>query len=287
MGILRKVYLLNGVIAIAAACLIFCNSNAQDTEHLNKIDPLIIYKMANQFVNFTSEAIKASDELNDAKSIDENLDKSSIYLKSETIDGAKAFAMLAALKSEDFKIGLDAEANKIGANELIILLTQNPDKIIEIPGFESAKQYAGAAFGNLEAKTILSAEKITKASYDIQKLNWSKNIIDKKVHMDALDNNYNASTDFAAIDADTIITEGAKITPINNNIIAAAALFQLDNYDGAYTLLKPNSGNFCVKRAFLNIKQCIAATRYPFEHAFCLSKHSYTEPLNCASAAVK
>jgi hypothetical protein len=46
-------------------------------------------------------------------------------------------------------------------------------------------------------------------------------------------------------------------------------------------------GRMCMNRVQLNVRQCLAASRHPFEHSFCLSQHSFGETHKCVSEVAK
>jgi hypothetical protein len=69
--------------------------------------------------------------------------------------------------------------------------------------------------------------------------------------------------------------------------VLAASYRLLGDEVTATELLDKPMGRMCMNRVQLNVRQCIAASRYPYEHAFCLSQHSFGEALSCIKTSVR
>lgn len=75
--------------------------------------------------------------------------------------------------------------------------------------------------------------------------------------------------------------------PLDKRFLVAAAFFvQGDDVESA-RLISRASGRMCMTRAQLNARQCLAASRYPYEHLFYLARHSFQASAGCVRGTIK
>lgn len=73
----------------------------------------------------------------------------------------------------------------------------------------------------------------------------------------------------------------------SDSLLAAAALLAVRDDAGAAGIVAGSTAATCTRRGYLNLRQCLAAGRFPYEQTFCLSVHSYAEQLGCLSDATR
>jgi hypothetical protein len=262
---------------------------------------LSLINIAGYLPQFTSEAENAASKtgLSNAINIGNSIDRVPLLGRTETIDGAKAYAILAASQSQAFRNGIEQIGASYGRDGMIAKIIANPAMVRSIPGYSEAKTYAGTATGEQFAKIDTAAATVKKAAYDLQLQSWAKVAQDKQIHLTKMASNWNlplqqsnfdpksiSYTPVQLADTGTETNSGASIANVNDDVIAAAALHILRADSETLTTMKIGSGSSCAYRAYLNSRMCMSATKYPFEHAFCISEHGQEEVKDCFAEAV-
>lgn len=248
-----------------------------------------IYKLAGNFAEFISETSRAAsnDGLSSAAKIDESVARSTTLTRASTIDGAKAYAVIAALRSSEFTGNIKSIANFGGKDALIAKLKSDPTSVRNIEGYLSARNFSSMALGSAYTSISKASAKINQAAYDLQLVKWSKIESPKEPRLNAVAQNWTKDVSFKPVSDYSFSYANGSNEPVNDKILVAAALVALGEGNEAINFLTPNSGKSCATRAYLNLRMCLAATRYPYEHTFCLAKHSYEEFNSCARSATK
>lgn len=250
-----------------------------------------IYSLAGQFSALVSETRRAalSANLGSAASIALSVDRSPRLTRASTIDGAKAYAALAAARTPEFANNVKRLAETMGRENFIAHINAEKQALRAIPGFASAKSTASAALGSAYETISVSSAIIGQAAYDLQRERWSMVEQAKQPRLDAVAASWNGPISQISYSNDNVAaTEpSARNEPINDKIMLAAALIAIDDTQGALNAIGRDSGKFCTNRAYLNLRQCLAATRYAYEHTFCLSRHAYSDFESCAKEATR
>lgn len=248
-----------------------------------------IYNHAGYFAAFFAETRRASraENLSSPETIAESLDHSSFYTRHEVIDGSKAFAAIVATRNQAFVDGITIKAQEVGSNNLVQILKYNPSWVRNIDGYDEAKAYAANSLETVFSKIDTSSQTILQSSYDIQKYKWSQLPQDKAPHLSEVDASLEKPLIYNEINGDMFNSSGNNKIIINDKIMAAAVMMRLKDNTSAIEILSLGSGKPCAKRAFLNVKMCLAASKYPYEHTYCLAKHAYSETNACAIEALK
>ncbi len=248
-----------------------------------------LYELAGQFSALISESRRAaqSSSLASAREIAQSVDRSPRLTRASTIDGAKAYAVLAALHSTEFRENVTRVASELGHDNFKSRLSADPNAIRQIRGYSEAKSFAAGALG--DAYTIIndSSAVIRQASYDLQRQQWSKVEQAKQPRLEAIALSWNAPARRDGVQTANFATNARNNEPINDKILVAAALSAIGDDAAALNALGRDSGKFCANRAYLNLRQCLAATRYAYEHTFCLSRHGYSDFSECAQSATR
>lgn len=252
-------------------------------------------RLALRFVNFVDETQNAAkiESLSNAQNIANFVDNSPFYTRADTIDGAKALAIISAHKSQIFIENVKNISNFIGKDIFIQKLNENPELIKTIKGYEDAQMRANNVLEYSFAKIENAKSIIAQASYDLQKEKWSIIATDKQPRLEATQAAWNKEinlndSEFSKLSEFLNLNQTEyKAAKINDKYIIAAAILEISNEENALKIINLNSGKFCANNAYLNLRMCISATKYPFEHTFCLAKHGYEEFENCAKSAIK
>lgn len=259
----------------------------QSTPQVEANDSLSsLNNMSKIYTAFGEETARASDINNysSASSIASSVINSPNFTRVEMVDSAKAIAILAAIKSPSFRQGIDNIINFTGKDTIIAQLENNPALVKSIQGYDEAEGYASSATSQVFDKIENSAATLHQASYSMQKEAWSQAEQEKQPILDKIKETWENYSDIAAVSY-TPAPSSSNIQ-INDKIMAAAALYLLNDNEGMMRMLDIGSGKSCTFTAYLNLRMCIAASKYPYEHSFCLSQHAYSEPNNCAKEAV-
>lgn len=248
-----------------------------------------MYELAGQFSALVSESRRAAQgaNLNSARAIAQSVDRSPRLTRASTIDGAKAYAVLAALRSNDFKAAVIQSANEMGRDAFIAKITSDASAIRRLNGYAEAKNFASSALNDAYSTIGASSEIIRQASYDLQREQWSMVVQAKQPRLEAVAVSWNAPISGYAIEASNVAVNARANEPVNDKILVAAALSAINDHQDAILALGRDSGKFCANRAYLNLRQCLAATRYAYEHTFCLSRHGYADFNDCAQSATR
>jgi hypothetical protein len=248
-----------------------------------------MYELAGQFSALISESRRAaeSSSLASAHAIAQSVDRSPRLTRSSTIDGAKAYAVLAALRSSEFRSSVNQAANEMGREAFKAKISADPSAIRQISGYSEARSFASGALSDAYSIINASSAVIRQASYDLQRQQWSLVAQAKQPRLEAVATSWNAPVGRQGIQNVSFSNNTRGQEPINDKIMFAAALTAMDEHQNAINALGRDSGKFCANRAYLNLRQCLAATRFAYEHTFCLSRHGYSDFSECAQSATR
>lgn len=247
-----------------------------------------LYNMAGLFPAFAEEARRAAlgESIVNAAQIANSIDRAPLLARSETIDGAKAYTVLAASMSAEFRAGITEVGTPMGREAFIARLVTDPSFVKSIPGYSNAKDLGASGFGSHLQTISQSATSLNQASYDLQRQAWTRTAVAKEPRLAALATSWNTPLASANFDGTNLVTTGNVNHAINDRIMAAAALYIIRADQQVIEMLQLGSGRSCAFRAYLNVRQCMSASKFPFEHTFCLSKHAQEEVKVCMTSEV-
>ncbi|MEK7661583.1 MAG: hypothetical protein AAB680_06045 [Pseudomonadota bacterium] len=261
----------------------FIPNNAPASEHVRSL-----YNMAGLFPAFAEEARRAAlnENIINATQIANSIDRAPLLARSETIDGAKAYSILAASMSAEFRAGITEIGTPMGREAFIARLISDPSFVKTIPGYGNAKELGAAAFSSRLQIITQSAVSLNQASYDLQRQAWTRTAVAKEPRLTALATSWNTPLQVTNFDGTNIATNGNSAQVINDRVMAAAALYIIRADQEMIEMLQLGSGRSCAFRAYLNVRQCMSASKFPYEHTFCLSKHAQEEVKVCMTSEV-
>lgn len=246
-------------------------------------------ELASHYLAFHDEAIRAAlpISLSSHVQIDVSVDKSAAFMNPDTIDGAKAFAVLAASRSPTFRASIEGAITFVGREAFIEKIKADPASLKTMAGYDNALALSRSTISAAFARVSLSAAKIKQASYDIQRVErWANTPLDKQVRLNAIA--VSSRQDFTPrpINDNVYVETPIGDQSIHEKYVYAAALMIAGSQRDAMATLNIGDSRSCTFRAYLNLRQCVAATRYAWEHTFCHSEHGIREMQSCASSAV-
>jgi hypothetical protein len=222
-----------------------------------------------------------------SESIASSLVITSRVSSKDITEGIGAYVTLSVANDPSFASGVQTAVGLLGRDVVIKRLEVDPAGFLAmISGSADASKIAsGAVLASTErlsaAQTALAA-----AAYALQKERWAMQAVDTQATLAA----HRAAaitpsglTPFVATDLPANASDG----PVNSRYLLAASYHLLGDDATATAMLDKPLGRMCMNRVQLNVRQCLAASQFPFEHAFCLSQHSFGEALTCVKDAVK
>lgn len=205
----------------------------------------------------------------------------------EITEGAGAYAALSVANDPAFRSGIETAVGLLGRDAALARLKESPATFLTmISGSANATKIASGAIAHSTSKLGAAQAKLSDAAYSLQKERWAMQEVDTQATLAA----HRAAavapsglTPFAASDLPATMSD----EPVHHRYVLAASYRLLGDDASATELLDKPLGRMCMNRVQLNVRQCVAASRFPFEHAFCLSQHSFGEALSCVKDSVK
>jgi hypothetical protein len=202
-------------------------------------------------------------------------------------EGAGAFAALTAASHSEFAASFATVVNILGRDAVIVRLKDNPDQLFGmINGYGSAVKLSSGALSSSLEKLVRAETVLGEAAYSVQKEAWAQRAVDTQGTLAALRAEALAPHGLDELTAWTM-PPAISDDPLNSRHLLAASYILLGDQVSASEVLDRPLGKMCMNRVQLNIRQCVAASQFPYEHAFCLSRHSFGEASLCVKAATK
>jgi hypothetical protein len=205
----------------------------------------------------------------------------------EITEGVGAYATLAVANDPAFKSGLQTAMSFLGRDVALARLKENPASFLTmISGYGDATKIASGAIEGSMSRLEAAQTTLNAAAYSLQKERWATQEVDTQSTLAAHRSSAvqpSGLTPFAMSDLPARPSE----SPVNSRYVLAAAYRLLGDEASAIELLDKPLGRMCMNRVQLNVRQCIAASRFAYEHAFCLSQHSFGESLTCVKSSVR
>jgi hypothetical protein len=222
-----------------------------------------------------------------SESIASALTNTSRISVKEITEGAGAYATLSVANDPAFAAGMQTAIGLLGREAVLARLKESPASFLTmISSSGEATRIASGALHASTAKLKAAQTVLGEAAYALQKERWAMQEVDTQATLAA----HRAAaatpsglTPFAQSD----MPVRASDHPVNSRYVIAASYHVLGDDTSATAILDKPLGRMCMNRVQLNVRQCIAASRFPFEHAFCLSQHSFGEAHTCVQEAVK
>ncbi|MEM9750442.1 MAG: hypothetical protein AAF869_05755 [Pseudomonadota bacterium] len=237
-------------------------------------------------------------------------------------EGWMAYAALVAADTPQFVEAVRKELRRSSRDRVLKNITEKPRYLSNLAGAGDAYQSVLRTAASDAHKMAAVGEKFRSRSYELQETSWGvKPTADqqqrlKKVRTLAQTRRPSAAPvfpakrglqgaqlasagdDWSAIWASanaskskTYELSGARAQPVMDQVLILAAQHMLGASDGAYAdqtqqLLRNDKTRQCFNWAKLHLDQCIAATRAPYEEAYCLGRHGLDDIAGCVGWVV-
>ena len=232
--------------------------------------------------------------------------------------GWMAYAALVAADTPEFVDGLRSRLRKSKREKVLTALSTEPRYASSIPGAQAAMQSVLASASRDSARIASLGEKFRQRAYDLQKSDWAtrpaagqqERIAQARAQAKARQaqaaplnvaasrgvispllasagHSWSAAWAEAELDAPAAYAmSGPRAQPMMDQILSLAVRYSLGATEGQYSeiaaaLTKNDRGKQCFNWARLHLDQCIAATRAPYEEAYCIGRHALDDVSEC------
>ncbi|MEM6414989.1 MAG: hypothetical protein AAF720_10105 [Pseudomonadota bacterium] len=308
-----------GRIGFATACGLAA-STAASADSLAQPDDISLEQQAAAYVQFREDvAAIESTPMTSAEATREAHRRLSAHNANDLSAGWVAYAALLAADTEEFAKGLKKQVRSRkrfrglrGRDALVARLSENPTYGSKIPGADAAIERVLAMAVQDGKRIVTLGESFKTQAYAMQKTRWGKariksssaRIIDAEKFaksrpipfapemkgetdrgvtapsLASLQGNW--SPDWGASEGSGKITEpNAQV--IMNRVLNLAARYAVGatNPKLVTAFARNDRSSRCLHMSTLTLKQCIAATRTPYEEAFCLGEHGLNDVAGC------
>jgi hypothetical protein len=202
-------------------------------------------------------------------------------------EGVGAYATLTVANDPAFSSSVRTAVGFLGREGALVRLKENPAGFLQmISASGDAHKLASGAIIHSTQKLEAAQKAMNEAAYSLQKERWANTKIDPQYTLAALRTAASEPSGLPPF-SETDLPAIASEETVNSRYVLAATYRLLGDDATASALLDKPLGRMCMNRVQLNVRQCVAASGFPFEHAFCLSQHSFGETLSCVKDVVK
>lgn len=202
-------------------------------------------------------------------------------------EGAASYAVLAASAHAPFASSLQTAVNLLGRDVVLERLKTDPEAFL---GLLASSNEAASIASGVMADGLAKMDKATQilgdAAYSVQKEAWAQREMDPQVVLAAHRTASTLPADLSPLSASDMRNTRAEV-PLDKRFLVAAAYHILGDDVASTKLIAKPTGKMCMNRVQLNVRQCLAASRYPYEHLFCLARHSFQESAGCVRDTLK
>lgn len=305
---------IGGLMATAASVLAFAATTGVAAESLAQPRDTALERAAADYVRYREDvaAIEAT-PFNSAETTREAHRRLSAHNAESLSAGWVAYAALVAADTPAFRKALEDEvSSKKKSQAFYAALAKNPAYPRELDGADEAVSRVLAMTTQDASRFTSLGEAFKEQAYAMQKTSWGKAKIPASASRISDAESFArsrpsattptlASTTDNGVTAPALTTADANWNPdwgkgggsgrmtepnaqvIMNRVIHLAARYAVggvnDKMVAAYA--KNDRSNSCLSFAQLTLKQCIAATRAPYEEAFCLGEHALNDTASC------
>jgi hypothetical protein len=311
---------IGGAMASAASILAFAATSGVSAESLAQPRDTALERAAADYVRFREDvaAIEAT-PFNSAETTREAHRRLSAHEAESLSKGWVAYAALVAADTPAFREALEKEvASKkkvngmTGADAFFAKLSADPAYPRQLKGAEEAMSRVLAMTTHDAARFTALGEAFKEQAYAMQKTSWGKSKIPASSARLSDAESFARSRPSATAPSLASVTEKGVTAPtlasanaawnpewgkdagsgrmtepnaqvIMNRVMNLAARYAVSgvNAKAVEVYARNDKSNSCLSFAALTLKQCIAATRAPYEEAFCLGEHALNDTASC------
>lgn len=202
-------------------------------------------------------------------------------------EGAASYAVLSASAHAPFASSLQTAVNLLGRDAVLERLKNDPEAFLGlVASSNEAATIASGVMADSLAKMDKASEILGEAAYSVQKEAWAQREADPQLILAAHRTASTSPVELSPLGASDMRNTRAEV-PLDKRFLVAAAYHVLGDDVTSTKLIARTGGKMCMTRVQLNVRQCLAASRYPYEHLFCLARHSFQESSGCVRDAIK
>lgn len=311
---------IGGAMASAASILAFAATSGVSAESLAQPRDTALERAAAEYVQYREDiaAIEAT-PFTSAETTREAHRRLSAHTAEELSRGWVAYAALVAADTPAFREALEKEISSrkkvnglSGADAFFAKLAKDPAYPRQLAGADEAISRVLAMTKHDAARFATLGEAFKEQAYALQKTSWGKaKIPTGSVRLSDAES-FARSRPSATAPTFASVTEKGVTSPslasvnsawnpdwgkdvgsgrmtepnaqvIMNRVLHLAARYSVGgvNAKTVDVYAKNDKSNSCLSFAALTLKQCIAATRAPYEEAFCLGEHALNDTASC------
>lgn len=311
---------IGGAMASAASILAFAATSGVSAESLAQPRDTALERAAAEYVQYREDiaAIEAT-PFTSAETTREAHRRLSAHTAEELSRGWVAYAALVAADTPAFREALEKEISSrkkvnglSGADAFFAKLAKDPAYPRQLAGADEAISRVLAMTKHDAARFATLGEAFKEQAYALQKTSWGKaKIPTGSVRLSDAES-FARSRPSATAPTFASVTEKGVTSPslssvnsawnpdwgkdvgsgrmtepnaqvIMNRVLHLAARYSVGgvNTKTVDVYAKNDKSNSCLSFAALTLKQCIAATRAPYEEAFCLGEHALNDTASC------
>jgi hypothetical protein len=264
-----------------------------------------VVEAAGAFDRYVRTASAVSPEFDGAAQVSGALMASAAYDSRQLGEGAVAYAALVALQEPTFVEALQKLAADPSERAAYVeRLTATPEDVLDVPGASQAAALASTALNDMGSGLIGRGRSVKQAAYTVQRQSWALEPVaqpaERLAELESAGANPSRLSDddthqlLASIVARRRGAQGASAssrpTPTVTRGLALAAAAVLgrageDRGDALAPLLTEPESATCLRRAKLNLHQCVAASGPQYEDVFCAGQHAMVETGQCIVTA--
>lgn len=202
-------------------------------------------------------------------------------------EGAASYAVLSASAHAPFASSLQTAVNLLGRDAVLERLKSDPEAFLGlVASSNEAATIASGVMADSLAKMDKASQILGDAAYSVQKEAWAQREMDPQLILAAHRTASTSPVELSPLGASDMRDTRAE-APLDKRFLVAAAYHVLGDDVTSTKLIARTGGKMCMNRVQLNVRQCLAASRYPYEHLFCLARHSFQESSGCVRDAIK
>lgn len=307
-----------GQTLIAAAIIGIALSSGVAADTLAQPKDNALERRAADYVRFREDvsAIEAT-PFDSAKTTREAHKRLSAHKSAELSSGWVAYAALVAASTPDFVAALQKDMKKSerglkGRDAFLARLAADPSYARKLKGANAAADRVLAMTAQDAHRFAALGEAFKSQAYAMQKTSWGKSRIAASSARLTEAEDYARARGPATAPALPVSTDNGVAAPVlasleaswapdwgeqgaagdNNEPNAQVIMDRVLNLAARYAVgsmnekivevyAKNDRADQCLSMAALTLRQCIAATRTPYEEAFCLGEHALIDTADC------
>jgi hypothetical protein len=202
-------------------------------------------------------------------------------------EGAASYAVLSASAHAPFASSLQTAVNLLGRDAVLERLKNDPEAFL---GLVASSNEAATIASGVMADSLVKMDKASQvlgdAAYSVQKEAWAQREMDPQLILAAHRTASASPVELSPLGASDMRNTRAE-APLDKRFLVSASYDVLWYEVTSTKLITRTGGKMCMTRVQLNVRQCLAASRYPYEHLFCLARHSFQESSGCVRDAIR